>query len=117
MVLVEVTSYTYNSFGELATSTDPNGDVWTYTYDSNGYLTQIQGPLAGSSDVTNISYDGYGRVYQVTDSEGYTLTYNYDAYNRPMQTTYPDGTSDSTIYDKRDAVLVTDRLGRSPEFV
>jgi RHS repeat-associated protein len=108
----QLTSYTYNSFGELATLTDPNSDVWTFTYDSNGYLTQIQGPLAGSNDVTNISYDGYGRVYQVTDSEGYTLTYSYDAYNRPTQTTYPDGTADSTIYDKRDAVLITDRLGR-----
>jgi RHS repeat-associated protein len=108
----QVTSSTYNSFGELQTLTNPNSDVWTYTHDSNGYLTQIQGPLSGTSDVTNISYDGYGRVYQVTNSEGYTVTYSYDAANRVTQVTYPDGTSNTIVYDKLDAVLLTDRLGR-----
>ena len=107
-----VTSYTYNGFGELLTRTDPNSDVWTYTYDSDGYLTQINGPLSGSSDVTTISYDGYGRVYQVTDSEGYALTYSYDAMNRQTQVTHPDGTSDKTGYDRLDTVFETDRLGR-----
>lgn len=107
-----VTSYTYNSFGELATLTDPDGKVWTYSYNSDGYLTQIDGPLSGSSDVTTISYDGYGRRYQVTDSEGYTLTYSYDALDRVTQISHPDGTSEKTTYDKLDAVLLTDRLGR-----
>ncbi|MFX7705222.1 hypothetical protein ABTJ74_19500, partial [Acinetobacter baumannii] len=74
----QVTSYTYNGFGQMLTRTDPASNVWTLTYDGSGYLTQVQGPLSGSSDVTNISYDGYGRVYQTTDAEGYTLTYSYD---------------------------------------
>ncbi len=105
-------TYTYNGYGELLTSTNPNSEVWTYTYDGDGYLTQIDGPLSGSSDVTTISYDGYGRVYQITNAEGYTLTYSYDAMNRITQVTYPDGTSTQTVYDKRDAVLTKDRLGR-----
>jgi RHS repeat-associated protein len=108
----QVWNYTYDYWGNLSTSTDPNGDVWTYTTDSNGYLTQIQGPLSGNNDVTTFSYDGYGRVYQVTDSEGYTITYSYDDANRVTQITYPDGTSEQTIYDKLDAVLTQDRLGR-----
>ncbi len=108
----QTTAYTYNGYGELLTLTNPNSDVWTYTYDGDGYLNQIEGPLSGSSDVTTISYDGYGRVYQVTNSEGYTLTYSYDAMNRITQITYPDGTSNQTVYDKRDVVLTKDRLGR-----
>jgi len=108
----QVTSYTYNSYSELATRTDAASNVWTYSHDSNGYLTQIQGPLSGTSDVTNISYDGYGRVYQVTDSEGYAITYSYDAANRITQLTFPDGTSTQIIYDKLDPVLRKDRNGR-----
>lgn len=106
------TQYTYNSFGELQTLTDANSSVWTLTYNGNGYLTQIQGPLSGSNDITTFAYDGYGRLYTVTDSEGYVLTYSYDNANRLTQVTYPDGTFEQTVYDKLDAVLHKDRIGR-----
>ena len=82
------------------------------TYDGDGYLTQVQGPLSGSSDITTMSYDGFGRVYQVTDSEGYTLTYSYDDMDRVTQVTYMDGTTNGIIYDRLDPVMVTDRIGR-----
>jgi RHS repeat-associated protein len=108
----QVTSYTYNDFNEPTTLTDANGDVWTKTYDTNGYLTQIDGPLLGSNDVTSFSYDGYGRIYQVTDSEGYSLTHSYDDADRLIEADYPDGTSEKISYDKLDAVLSMDRNGR-----
>ena len=106
------TQYTYNSFGELQTLTDANSDVWTLSYNTKGYLTQIQGPLAGTNDVTTLAYDGYGRLYTVTDSEGYTLTYSYDNLNRLTQITYPDGTSEQIVYQLLDPVLRRDRIGR-----
>jgi RHS Repeat. len=34
-------SYTYNSNGQMATQTFPDGMIETYTYDANGYLTLI----------------------------------------------------------------------------
>jgi RHS repeat-associated protein len=108
----QFTAYTYNSFGELLTKTDAAGNVWTNSYDSNGYLTQINGPMPGSQDITTIAYDGYGRIYQVTNSEGYTITYSYDNGNRLLQTTYPDGTSEQISYLFLDPVLMTDRIGR-----
>ncbi|MBS1996705.1 MAG: hypothetical protein JSS86_10355, partial [Cyanobacteria bacterium SZAS LIN-2] len=80
-----------------------------------GYLSKIDGPLAGSQDVTTFTYDGYGRVYTVTDSEGYTLTFSYDAANRPTQTLYPDGTTEQTIYSNLDPAITIDRLGRSTQ--
>ena len=106
------TQYTYNSFGELLTSTDANSNVTTLNYNGDGYLTSIDGPLAGSDDVTSFTYDGYGRVETVTDSEGYALTYSYDAANRLTQVTYPDGTTQQTVYDRLDPALTKDRLGR-----
>jgi RHS repeat-associated protein len=108
----QTTTFTYNSFGQITTKTDPASNVWTMTYDDNGYLTQVQGPLSGSNDVSTISYDGYGRAYQTTDSEGYILTYSYDQADRLTQITFPDGTSTQMIYDKLDAVLLKDRIGR-----
>jgi RHS repeat-associated protein len=102
---VNVTSYTQSTSG---------GATETITLGANtyGYLTKIDGPLTGSLDITTISYDGFGRLFTVTDSEGYTLTYSYDNMNRPTKTAYPDGTSDQTTWDRLDAVLTKDRIGR-----
>ena len=108
----QTTSYTYNGYQEPATVTDALSNVTTLSYDGNGYLTQIQGPLAGSDDVSTFTYDGYGRLYTATDSEGYTLTYSYDAMDRVTQVTYPDGTTDQIVYDRLDAVQFKDRIGR-----
>lgn len=106
------TQYTYNSFGEIQTITDANSNVTTFSYNANGYLTQIDGPLAGTNDVTTFTYDGYGRLYTVTDSEGYVITYSYDSANRTTVTTYPDGTTEQTIYEKLDVSMSKDRIGR-----
>jgi YD repeat-containing protein len=104
--------FAYNARGQTTSNTDANGNSVALTYDTNGYLTQINGPLAGNVDVTSFSYDGFGRVYTVTDSEGYVLTFSYDAMNRPTQVTYPDGTNEQTAYSRLDAVLLKDRNGR-----
>jgi YD repeat-containing protein len=102
---VNITSYSESTSG---------GATETITLGTNtfGYLTKIDGPMSGSNDITTFSYDGYGRLYQQTDSEGYVLTYSYDNANRPLLTTYPDGTTEQTIYDRLDAVLKKDRIGR-----
>ncbi len=77
-----------------------------------GYLTKIDGPLPGNQDVTTLSYDGFGRLYTATDSEGYTRVFSYDALDRPTQTAYPDGSTEQTVWNKLDAVLMKDRIGR-----
>jgi RHS repeat-associated protein len=106
------TQYTYTALAELATITDANSNTTTRSYDSNGYLTQVQGPLSGSQDITTYSFYPYGPLHTLTNSEGYTLSYFYDNLNRLTNVAYPDGTSEQTIYDRLDAVLRSDRLGR-----
>ena len=106
------TQYSYNNFGQLTTLTDPAGNVWTRTYNADGFLTQIDGPLPGNSDITTFQYDGYNRLYSVTDSEGYTVVFSYDNMDRITQILYPDGTTEQTVYNRLDAVAHKDCIGR-----
>jgi YD repeat-containing protein len=108
----QVTLYSYNSFGEPTTITDPNGNTTTNFYNANGQLMQTDGPLPGNSDVTTYTYDGYNRPYSVTDAQGYTIFVSYDNADRPTLVSYPDGTTEQTIYNRLDAVLQKDRIGR-----
>jgi RHS repeat-associated protein len=102
---VNVTTYT-ESTSSGATETIALG-INTF-----GYLTKIDGPLPGGDDVTTFTYDAYGRLATQTNSEGYTVSQSYDDANRPTVTTYPNGTTEQTIYDRLDAVLRKDRIGR-----
>ncbi|MBK9774260.1 MAG: hypothetical protein IPP57_26145 [Candidatus Obscuribacter sp.] len=102
---VNVTSYTRATSGGATATLTLGANIW-------GYLTKIDGPLAGDKDVTTISYDSYGRTRTTTNSQGYVLTFDYDDMDRPTRTTYPDGTYEETIYDRLDAVMSRDRNGR-----
>ncbi len=102
---VNVTSYASSVSGGATETLTLGANTW-------GYLTKIDGPLAGNKDVITFTYDSYGRVASKTSSTGYTLTFTYDAMNRPLRTTYPDTTYEQNIYDKLDVVLSRDRNGR-----
>jgi RHS repeat-associated protein len=93
----------------LLTSTNAKNETTTYTYDANGYLTTILGPVTGAT--TTFTYDGYGRVRTVTDADNYTLTYDYDVAGRRTRVTYPDGSYEGTTYERLDPVERRDRLG------
>jgi RHS repeat-associated protein len=114
-----VTTYSYNAAGQVQTVTTPpaqghsQGATTSFTYDPNGYLTQVSGPVAGAS--TSFTYDGYGRRRTVTDPAGLTMTYDYDALDRVTKVTYPDATFEETSYRRLDPEKRRDRLGRSTQ--
>jgi RHS repeat-associated protein len=108
--------FTYNDAGQLLTATNPRNDITTLSYDTNGYLLSIDGPLPGTSDTTSFTYDAYGHARTATDSEGYTLTYDYDVLDRLTRITYPDGTYEENIYLNLDRVAWRDRNGRVTQF-
>ncbi len=105
---VNITSYT-ESVSAGATETI------TLTAATSGYLTQVDGPLAGADDITTFTYDSVGRLATITDSEGYVRSFLYDNADRLTKTTYPDGTTEKIAYDRLDAVLQTDRIGRTTQ--
>ena len=74
------TSYTYNSFGEPLTVTDPLGNVTTNTYDANGNLLTVTSPAPNgttAASVTHFAYDPKGQLTQITDPLGRITTLAY----------------------------------------
>ncbi|MEU1183818.1 RHS repeat-associated core domain-containing protein [Streptomyces sp. NPDC005820] len=73
------TRYTYTKSGDLATVTDPAGNVWRYQYDLRGRKVRAEDPDAGT---TAFTYDDEDQLLSTTDARGRTLAYSYDALGR-----------------------------------
>ena len=85
----QVTVYSYNAAGQVLSETNPKNETTSYTYDTNGYLTSVDGPLPGPGDTTSWAYDAMGRLRTKTDVDGYTLKFDYDALDRVTRVTFP----------------------------
>jgi RHS repeat-associated protein len=65
------------------TNTDGRGNLWNYTYDSNGYVTQ---KIAPDTATTTYSYDPVSlQVASMTDPNGNATTYQYDSMGNRTQ--------------------------------
>ncbi|MCH7231579.1 hypothetical protein L0U85_12065 [Glycomyces sp. L485] len=80
-------AYTYTPSGELATMTDPAGNLWEWDYDLRGRQVSATDPDAGT---TTTVYDAAGQTKSTTDARGETLQYTYDSLGR--MTERRDGT-------------------------
>ena len=67
------------AFHALTQSTDANGNLWTYTYDSGGHRLTAKDPLG---DVTSYGYLTNGLMQTMTDALGRVSTYAYDTSRR-----------------------------------
>ncbi len=105
----QITTCTYNGFGQLETLTNSKGEVTTFIYDALGYLTTVRG--ATGVDGT-IGYDGFGRPRVSTGTDGYQTVTDYDALNRTLRVTYPDTTYEQVAYRWLDVEWIRDRQGR-----
>ncbi|AMO95566.1 RHS Repeat family protein [Collimonas fungivorans] len=130
-------SFTYNANGTLATSTDALKNITTYSYDAFGErvfsttnidathaLTQTssydrRGLLIGSvadplgmNATTSTQYDAFGRVIRSVDANGNGRSQSYDRLGRIVQTVDPLNAQRSTTYDAFNRTLAqTDGLG------
>lgn len=114
----DVTHYTYDSQGRLATVTDALGHVTTYgnydtlgnpgsitdangvvtvtTYTAQGWPATITRDHGGVLSTTTLSYDEVGDVTETRDPDGVVLTYTYDGARRLTDIT--DGGGNHTHY-------------------
>ena len=106
----QTTTLGYCGNGQLNTIEDALNETTTLAYDSNGYLYTVTGPVTGA--VTTYHHDSAGRVDTITDSEGYVVHQSYDNLDRLTAITYPDSTSDQTVYNRLDVARKIDRQGR-----
>lgn len=110
------TTYTYDTAGRLATTTDPTGRAITRTYNLDGTIDSL---THDGGDTLQYGYDSAGRVDTITNADGtYTIGYEpggtisstvtddaritswaYDTAGRRTSMTYPDGTVYDYTYD------------------
>ncbi|WP_440534607.1 RHS repeat-associated core domain-containing protein [Variovorax sp. YR566] len=78
--------WTYNAQGLVATETEPNGAVTSFTYDTLGNLVQASSALG---QATSYAYDSANHLVSMSAANGLVATYTYDTRDR--LTTYTVG--------------------------
>ncbi|WP_405062167.1 hypothetical protein OG474_11110 [Kribbella sp. NBC_01505] len=84
------TTYTYWPSGQLKTTTDPAGNVWSYKYDLQGRKVQENDPDKG---ITKFTYDATDQITSTLDANGVKLFVEYDNAGRriAIHNGAPDG--------------------------
>ncbi|HYH09201.1 MAG TPA: DUF6531 domain-containing protein, partial [Thermoanaerobaculia bacterium] len=88
------THYIYDAHGNLASATDPNGNVTTYVYDDFGQMLSQVSPVTGT---TTYSYDTAGQLVSTTDANGATTTRTYDILGRVLSSVSAGGGDSETV--------------------
>lgn len=89
------TGYTYDSQGNIATTTQPRGLVYTYSnYKRGTPQTEAQPEAVSLARVV----DNMGNVTSETNGNGFTTTYTYDGLNRVTSVDYPFGNTKTITY-------------------
>ncbi|HVP44130.1 MAG TPA: hypothetical protein VMS96_11910, partial [Terriglobales bacterium] len=97
-----VTSNTYDTVGNLRSSTDPGQHTTSYAWDdswsgsnclpssnSYAYLTRVTNAL--SQQVSATSFPCTGRMQSFTDANNRVTSYTYDQFSRMLTRAAPDG--------------------------
>jgi RHS repeat-associated protein len=79
------------TYGTVASSTDPNGNVTSYSYNSLGELTGIDHPAPLGDE--SFTYDAVSRVKTHTDGKGQVATFSYDKADRVTKILYNGASS------------------------
>jgi RHS repeat-associated protein len=93
-----VTSYSYDTLGNLTSVLQNGSHQRTFTYDSLSHMLASTNPEVGT---ITYAYDADGNLSTKTDARGITTTYAYDALNRETSRTFSNGDpSVTTTYDQ-----------------
>ncbi len=133
--LAQTRSRVFNTLNRLTQEIGAASQTTTYTYDNQGNVTSIDGPLAGTGDTTTNTYDALNRLTRMTDPNtgqinyGYnaldqmttvqdprtlTTSYGVDALNNQTTLTSPDTGASSKTFDAAGNVLTaTDARGKT----
>jgi len=88
--LGNLTTFRYNSAGNLIEMEDSGGNLTTIDYDLLGNKVRLDDPDTG---VTTYHHDALGQLISQTDANGDIVTFDYDLLGRLIQRTEPEGSS------------------------
>ncbi|MFC4763902.1 RHS repeat-associated core domain-containing protein [Dyella koreensis] len=81
--LGHVTSYdTYDMYGNPGRSIDPNGVVSVMTYTPEGWPLTLTRDSTGAPSTTTLTHDAIGNITQSKDADGVITSYTYDDAGR-----------------------------------
>jgi RHS repeat-associated protein len=95
-----VSSFYYDTAGQIQSVKDPNLNVTSFTYDSTDtFPTKTCAPSTGSvAHCTSKAFDtNTGQVTSYTDQNSQTSTYNYDSIGRLQSVTFSNAGSPVTL--------------------
>jgi RHS repeat-associated protein len=72
-------SMQYDAQGEITRFTDARGNVWNHTRNAAGWLLETVDPLGRK---TSFTYDKVGNLVELTDRRGKVTRFEYDSRNR-----------------------------------
>ena len=107
------TAFSYDLMNQQTFAVDANGGQTTNTYDPNGNLTAIDGPLTNLTDTSTFAYDYANRLISMERRDGYgnilTNTFAYDEYGNELARTNLHGQVTRSYYDdlhRRTAIVL-----------
>lgn len=104
--------WTYDDASNLVTYVDENEHKTVYIYDYLGrHISTREFNSISSYYETTMKYDAVGNLLSVSDARLFTTYMIYDSLNRIVSATYPDGLSESQVYD--DGGLPISKIDRS----
>lgn len=109
------TSFEYDNDGNQTKFIDANGRVSTFTYDSKGNMLSKTDPLGNTLYIT---WGGLGRVTSFTDKNGNTTNFNLDGRGNVTRATYPENiTNEFTFAPNGDMLTSKDGNGNITSYV
>ncbi|TDI12510.1 MAG: hypothetical protein E2P04_05470, partial [Acidobacteria bacterium] len=100
------TSYTRDDLGNITVITDPNGNQWESTYDSQGRRTSQTDPLGRA---ITLSYDNRNRVALI-DFPASSASLTYDGVGNITRSLSSDGTDLNYMFDADDRLVAADGI-------
>ena len=98
------TYYTYESYGNKITETDPDGNVTSWNYAGDTYhtnpMSRTYPAVAGGQFIESYTYEiGTSQIKTLTDINGQITAYTFDPLDRVTSVDKPGGRNPDITYD------------------
>jgi RHS repeat-associated protein len=109
------TNYTYDTRGNMLSTTNALGQRTEYTYNALNDVTSVKDAL---NHTTNYNYDGQGNLSSVVDALGHSTNFYYNEYGQITRVSDPAGKNTWLEYDAYGNVskVKDDRTGTTSYF-